>query len=212
VRVCAALPGALRCLSGTLWERSTHEGNLGLLPARLLGEDCERYRFGVNRDDDFSEYVAARWPRLVRSAVLLGCAHTEAEDLVQTTLERCLLQWNKVQRADDRDAYVHRVLVNTFTSSRRRRWTGEKPTAVLPDRPGHDDTTGVDLTDTVVRALDQLTTDHRTAVVLRYYAHLSEEQMATVLGVATGTVKSRLSRALKNLAQDPQLAELRGTR
>jgi len=164
----------------------------------------------VNRDDDFSQYVAARWPRLVRSAVLLGCTDAEAEDLVQTALERCLLNWRKVQRADDRDAYVHRVLINTFTSSRRRRWTGEKPTAVLPDRPGPDETTGVDYTDTVVRALDHLTTDQRAAVVLRYYARLSEEQMATVLGVATGTVKSRLSRALKNLAQDPHLAQLRG--
>jgi DNA-directed RNA polymerase specialized sigma24 family protein len=68
----------------------------------------------VDSDDDFSEYVAARWARLVRSAVLLGCPHAEVEDLVQTTLERCLVKWRKVQRADDRDAYVHRILINTF--------------------------------------------------------------------------------------------------
>jgi hypothetical protein len=37
--------------------------------------------------DDFSDYVAARWPSLVRSAVLLGCTHAEAEDLVQTVLD-----------------------------------------------------------------------------------------------------------------------------
>jgi RNA polymerase sigma-70 factor (sigma-E family) len=164
----------------------------------------------VNGDDDFSEYVAAHWPRLVRSAVLLGCTQAEAEDLVQTALERCLVKWRKVQRADDRDAYVHRVLINAFTSSRRRRWTGEHPTADVPEHPGPDEITGVEDTDAVLRALDQLTTDQRTAVVLRYYAHLSEQQMAAVLGVAPGTVKSRLSRALKTLAQDPHLAELRG--
>lgn len=162
--------------------------------------------------DDFSEYVAARWPGLVRSAVLLGCTHPEAEDLVQTALERCLLKWGKVQAADDRDAYVHRVLINIFLSGRRRRWIGEKPTATLPEQAGIDHTAGIDDTDAVMRALDRLPSDQRTAVVLRYYAHLSEQQMASVLDIATGTVKSRLSRAVKALAQDPDLAELRGSR
>ena len=161
--------------------------------------------------DDFSEYVAARWPTLVRSAVLLGCSHPESEDLVQTALDRCLVMWNKVRAADDGDAYVHRVLINSFLSARRRRWHGERPSAVLPESPGTDQTAGVDETDAVMRALDRLPTDQRTAVVLRYYAHLSEQQMASALGIATGTVKSRLSRAVKALAQDPNLAELRET-
>jgi hypothetical protein len=47
-------------------------------------------------------------------------------------------------------------------------------------------------------------------VVLRYYAHLSEQQMASVLGVASGTVKSRLSRAVKALAQGPGLSRTAG--
>ena len=64
----------------------------------------------------------------------------------------------------------------------------------------------------MMRALDRLSSDQRAAVVLRYYAHLTDQQIASVLGVATGTVKSRLSRAVKALAQDPDLAELRGTR
>lgn len=161
--------------------------------------------------DDFSEYVAARWPTLVRSAVLLGCSHPEAEDLVQTALERCLVKWNKVRAADDRDAYVHRVLINSFLSARRRRWTGERPSAALPEYAGLDQTTGIDDADVVMRALDRLPNDQRAAVVLRYYAHLSEQQMASVLGVAAGTVKSRLSRAVRALAHDPDLAELRET-
>lgn len=164
----------------------------------------------MSEDDDFSEYVAARWASLVRSAVLLGCSRPEAEDLVQTALERCLLKWDKVRVAEDRDAYVHRMLINLFISARRRRWTGERPTAVLPDRTSLDETVGVDDSDAVMRALDRLTREQRAAVVLRYYAHLSEQQMASVLGVASGTVKSRLARALKTLAQDPNLAELRG--
>ena len=62
-----------------------------------------------------------------------------------------------------------------------------------------------------MRALDRLGRDQRTAVVLRYYTHLTEEQMASVLGVAPGTVKSRLARALSTLAADPSLGDLRGT-
>jgi len=162
--------------------------------------------------DEFTEYVTARWPTLVRSAVLLGCTPPEAEDLVQSALERCLLKWNRVRVAEDRDAYVHRVLVNCFRSSRRRRWHGELPSASLPEPSDGDQTAGVDDTDAVMRALDRLPGDQRTAVVLRYYAHLSEQQMASVLGVAAGTVKSRLSRAVKALAQDPHLAELREPR
>ena len=162
--------------------------------------------------DEFTEYVTARWPTLVRSAVLLGCTPPEAEDLVQSALERCLLKWNRVRAAEDRDAYVHRVLVNCFRSSRRRRWHGELPSASLPESSGGDQTAGVDDTDAVMRALDCLPGDQRTAVVLRYYAHLSEHQMASVLGVAAGTVKSRLSRAVKALAQDPHLTELREPR
>ena len=49
----------------------------------------------------------------------------------------------------------------------------------------------------------------RQAVVLRYYLHLTEQQIADASGVAAGTVKSRLSRALATLAGDPDLAILR---
>ena len=47
----------------------------------------------------------------------------------------------------------------------------------------------------------------RAVVVLRYFAHLSEQQTAAVLGIAPGTVKSRLSRALARLAVHPQLSD-----
>ncbi|HEY1133119.1 MAG TPA: SigE family RNA polymerase sigma factor [Nocardioides sp.] len=165
----------------------------------------------MERYDEFSDFVASRWSRLVRSAVLLGCSAAEAEDLVQTALERCLRKWSLVRAADDQDAYVHRVLINTFTSSRRRRWTGERPTAVLPEEHSPDRSDEVDVADAVMRALRALTPEQRAVVVLRYYAHLTEQQTAAALGVAPGTVKSRLSRAMRVLAGHPELIELRGT-
>ena len=60
----------------------------------------------MDQDGDFSDYASARWGRLVRSAVFLGCNLEEAHDLVQTTLLRCYIAWRKVEKAHDRDAYV----------------------------------------------------------------------------------------------------------
>lgn len=161
---------------------------------------------------DFDAFVAARWPRLVRFAVLLGCDAQEAEDVTQTALERCLRSWDRVAGADDVDAYVHRVLINTFVSSRRRAWRGERPTEHLPDTstPSHDAAT-VEV-DALRRALADLTAEHRTVVVLRHYAQLSERQTATALGVPPGTVKSRLARALRQLAASTHLSDLQESR
>jgi len=149
---------------------------------------------------EFSEYVAARRPALVRTAVLLGCPTADAEDVVQSALLKCYRSWSRVTRADQPEAYVHRVLVNVLHDARARRWHGELPTADLPDRPDpHEDTTaGL----AVRRALAAMSTDHREVLVLRYYADLSERDVADILGIPSGTVKSRTARALAALAAD----------
>lgn len=164
----------------------------------------------MDHDEDFTAYAAARWGTLVRSGVVLGCTLDEAHDLAQTTLLRCYTSWRRVQRADNRDAYVYRILLNCHRDARRRRWWGERPTGDLPDRPTADPTSAVDVTDAVRRALADLTPQHREVVVLRHLAGLSERETATVLGVAPGTVKSRLSRALAVLSVNDHLADLAG--
>jgi RNA polymerase sigma-70 factor (sigma-E family) len=164
----------------------------------------------VRDEAEFSAYAGARWPALVRSAVLLGCPVAEAEDLTQTAFVRCYLAWPKVRRARDRDAYVYRILLNCYRDSHRRRWWAEKPAAQVPDRTEADATDQVDTADAVARALARLSTPNREAVVLRYYAHLSEQQIADVLRIAPGTVKSRLARALAQLSGDTDLADLNG--
>jgi RNA polymerase sigma-70 factor (sigma-E family) len=152
---------------------------------------------------DFSEYVAARRPTLVRSAVLLGCDLHEAEDLVQTTLTKVLRSWRRVSRADRPDAYVYRILVNAFHDNRSRKWHGEFPTADLPDSPIHD--VDVETGLAVRRALAAMSLDHREVLVLRYYADLSERETAEVLKLPPGTVKSRTARALKALSADQNI-------
>lgn len=163
----------------------------------------------MDRDAAFSEYAAGRWHRLVRAGVLLGCDVAAAEDLAQATLLRCYLKWHRIERADDRDAYVARIQLNLLRQLRRRRWNAERTVGELPEQETPDATILVDDTDAVVRALAALPEVQRHAVVLRYYLHLTELQIASAAGVAPGTVKSRLSRALDALATSPGLAALR---
>ncbi|MDQ1683120.1 MAG: hypothetical protein QOH99_1661 [Frankiaceae bacterium] len=156
---------------------------------------------------DFSAFMQARWPALVRSAVLVGCPPGDAEDLVQAALARVYAQWSRVSAAQDREAYVYRVLLNVLATSRRRRWWGEEPTEQLPDRPdGDGHAEAVAVADSLRSALGALTSDHRAVIVLRFYADMSESQVADALQIAPGTVKSRVSRALGRLAADPRLA------
>jgi RNA polymerase sigma-70 factor (sigma-E family) len=162
----------------------------------------------MDREADFAAYAAARWPTLVRSAVFLGCGVEEAQDLVQTTLLRCFTSWTKVEKADNRDAYVYRVLLNCHRDSRRRRWWGERPSAELRESRLADSTEEIAIVDAVERALGDLSRVNREVVVLRYYSRLTEQQTAQALGIPPGTVKSRLSRALAQLAANPHLADL----
>jgi len=160
--------------------------------------------------NSFDEYVAARWSRLVRSAVLMGLDRHAAEDAVQTALARCYFSWGRVVAARDPDAYVHRILINTMRTSRRRHWTAEHPTEQLPEGRSDDVSGGVAQQVTLLDALARLPLSHRQVLVLRYYADLTEAQTAAALGIAVGTVKSRASRGLARLSVDPQLAGLAG--
>lgn len=158
-------------------------------------------------EQDYADYASARWPNLVRSAIFLGCDPHDAEDLAQATLVRCFLKWNRVRRADDRDAYVFRMLVNQLRDSRRRRWHGETPAGDVPEAADPADIIAQAETSLIVRgALADLGAANREAVVLRYFVGLSERQTASALGIPAGTVKSRCSRALSQLAEHPHLA------
>ncbi|WP_340536943.1 SigE family RNA polymerase sigma factor [Nocardioides sp. GXZ039] len=159
-------------------------------------------------DHDFDDYAREAWPTLVRAAVFLGCGLHEAEDLAQTTLVRCYTSWPKVAAADNRTAYVYRMLLNVVRDSRRRRWRGEHPTDRLPERGESDRTAGVDTADAVHRAMAGLSKPNRDVVVLRYFVGLTEHETAEVLRIPAGTVKSRLSRSLARLAADDHLRDL----
>ena len=152
------------------------------------------------RDAEFAAYMAARQASLLRTAYLLtGDQHT-AEDLVQTAFAKLYLSWDKVQRRELVDGYVRRILVNENNSLWRRAWKRrETSTDTVPDHRAvtdtHDDGVKAALWDFV----QSLPRKQRAVVVLRFYEDLSEAEVADILGISVGTVKSQSSRALAAL-------------
>lgn len=146
----------------------------------------------------FDEFAAAAWPRLRRIGFLLTGDHHLAEDLAQTALVRTYASWRRV-RQEDASAYARRVLLNLNVDRLRRRRiveVGDGPLDVVPLQGGEG---AVVDRDQIVRLLAGLTDRERRVVVLRHYCDLSEADVAHELGIAPGTVKSSLSRALTKL-------------
>jgi RNA polymerase sigma factor (sigma-70 family) len=90
-------------------------------------------------------------------------------------------------------------LVNEFATGWRRRWRGERPTAVLPERAGADHTDGVMQHAMLMAVLAQLPPRQRAVIVLRFFHDYTEVRTAQTLGITVGTVKSQTAKALATL-------------
>jgi RNA polymerase sigma-70 factor (sigma-E family) len=156
-------------------------------------------------DPDFRDYVRARSRALVRTAYLLTGNLADAEDLVQSALAKTYLAWDRIADRGALDGYVRRAIVNTHISWWRRRRVEEYPTDELPDQAVDDHATSSDLQETLRRAVDRLPQRMRAAVMLRYYDDMTEAEVAEVLGVSLGTVKSTVARAVAKLRIDADL-------
>ncbi|MEU8422376.1 SigE family RNA polymerase sigma factor [Micromonospora sp. NPDC048835] len=166
-------------------------------------------------EEQFREFVAARSAALLRTTYLLTGDWATAEDLLQTALTKTYLAWKRLGGIEAVEPYARRVLVNTSTSWWRRRWHGERPTEVLPERAGVDEIEQQLDRDLLWRHLRQLPNRQRAVLVLRYYEDMSEAQTAAMLDISPGTVKSQTSRALatlrRRLGEDaPDLAAAAG--
>ncbi|WCN82195.1 SigE family RNA polymerase sigma factor [Micromonospora sp. LH3U1] len=167
-------------------------------------------------EEQFREFVAARSAALLRTAYLLTGDWATAEDLLQTALTKTYLAWKRLGGIEAVEPYARRVMVNTSTSWWRRRWHGERPTEVLPERAGVDEIEQQLDRDLLWRHLRALPVRQRAVLVLRYYEDMSEAQTAAMLDISPGTVKSQSSRALATLrrrmgADAPDLAAAAGT-
>ncbi|MGW0502509.1 SigE family RNA polymerase sigma factor [Micromonospora sp. NPDC003241] len=150
-------------------------------------------------EDEFRDFVTARSAALLRTAYLLTGDWGTAEDLLQTALTKTYLAWKRLGGIEAIEPYARRVMVNTSTSWWRRRWHGERPTEVLPERAAADAIEQQLDRDVLWRHLRALPARQRAVLVLRYYEDMSEAQTAALLEISPGTVKSQTSRALATL-------------
>jgi RNA polymerase sigma-70 factor (sigma-E family) len=165
----------------------------------------------VNASDaeQFDEFMASRWPGLVRLAFGLTGDRWLAEDLAQTALASAYAAWWRVRRADDPDAYVRRILINASKSRFRRPRVSETPGGPedLPDPAAEDAAADVEERPALLAALAELPPRQRAVVVLRYAEDMSDAQVGALLGCSAGTVRSQAARALAKLRASAKLAE-----
>lgn len=146
-----------------------------------------------------------RGPVLLRAAVALCHDAGEAEDLLQAALTQTYLAWDRIRDRAALDGYVRQTMVRTQVSWWRRRGPEVYPTDELPEQVIDDHSGRSAQRDAVSRALARLPARQRVAVVLRYFEDMPEAEIASVLGVSVGTVKSTVSRAMAKLRDDEEL-------
>lgn len=150
--------------------------------------------------ETFAEFVAARGTSLLRLAHLACGSPHEAEDVLQTALERAYRHWSRLRAGSDPEPYVRRIIVNTAISrARRRAILSIIPTGTLPETAARNVTSGVELRQVLGAGLRALPPRQRAVLVLRFWEDLTEAQTAQALGCSVGTVKSQASKGLARL-------------
>jgi RNA polymerase sigma-70 factor (sigma-E family) len=159
---------------------------------------------------EFDALVADHSAALLRYGYLLTRDWALAEDLLQTALAKTWFRWSHLRDTGAADAYVRRVMMTTHNKWWRRKWRGEVPTEVLPERGVADETARYDDVDRLARALLELPARTRTMLAMRFYDDMSEPQIAAILDCPIGTVKSTLSRGLAKLREMDALRSYAG--
>ena len=148
----------------------------------------------------FQEFFAAHYPRLRRLGYWLTGDWMEAEDLAQEAMVRTFWRWPIVRRHDRPEDYARKVLVNRHRSLLRRALVRTRHAARTDDAAP---VAASDPTDALVlwEATRRLPARQRAVVVLRFQEDLSEAEVARLLQLPVGTVKSTSSRALARLRE-----------
>jgi RNA polymerase sigma-70 factor (sigma-E family) len=168
-----------------------------LQPAEALSQPpADRVADGV-----VSALYAAHYKSLVGLAVLLVRDVATAEEVVQDSFVAMHRSWNRLRQTDKALAYLRRSVVNRSRSVLRRRVVADKNTPKPPPDMPSAEQGAIALLErsAVVAALRGLSPRQREVVVLRYYGDLTEAQIAAVIGISAGAVKSHSSRAMSAL-------------
>jgi RNA polymerase sigma factor (sigma-70 family) len=150
-------------------------------------------------DAEFAEFFAASWDPCLRAVAASTGNAALAEDQTAEAFARAWASWNKVSHHPAPRAWVVRTALNAGASRWRRR-RRETPLAThdiaAAERPG----AGLDAV--VLTALRRLSIRQREVVVLRVFLDLDIDTTARELGIAPGTVRAHLSRAMTALRNE----------
>jgi DNA-directed RNA polymerase specialized sigma24 family protein len=154
-------------------------------------------------DTDFSDYAAARWKLLYRTAYVLCAQSQPAQSLIESTLGEAYARWAEL-RAEDPDAHVRRALLGRHASWRiRRTWASEGAGGRTAGNAHEDPTANSSLPaaepTAVLAALLALPPGQRAVVILRCAHDVSPSELAAVLGWSTGTVLQQAHAATSRL-------------
>ena len=163
------------------------------------------------RDEvDFTEFATVAVRRLSRTAYLMCGDWHRAEDAAQDALVRMYKAWHRLDHRAGLNTYAHKAVVSVVLDQAKRPWRREHVVDQPVERPLADQAGTIDDRLLVIQALAELPPRQRACVVLRYYADLSIEETASVLGISVGAVKSQSSRGLATLREvlnRPELEE-----
>jgi len=151
----------------------------------------------MSADDEFVAYARAAAPRLRQTAYLLCRDWHLAQDFTQTTLAKMFVNWRRIDRRDNPDAYGRKVLLRVFLDHQRR--AGSREVVVDRVRESAARSGEPELRLTLIEALGHIPARDRAIVVLRYWEDQSVDAVAEVLGVSVATVKSQSARSLTRL-------------
>jgi RNA polymerase sigma-70 factor (ECF subfamily) len=157
----------------------------------------------------FEREALAHLDALYSFALKLARSRDDAEDLVSDTFLRALERWEQYRLGTNIRAWLFTILYHVFVSRKRRidarevqqaddadGWSGFEPVGEIdPEGRFYDSF----LDDEITRAIDALPNEYRSAVILSDLHELRYAEIAEVLGVPEGTVKSRLFRGRRIL-------------
>ncbi|WP_431034007.1 SigE family RNA polymerase sigma factor [Streptomyces sp. P6-2-1] len=184
--------------------RGGNEGSRGVAYGEDTGDTGERSRAN---EAEFTAYVQERRASLYATAYHLTGDRFEAEDLLQSALFSTYRAWDRITDKAAVGGYLRRTMTNLHISAWRRRKLNEYPTEELPETATDTDAMrGTELRTVLWQALARLPELQRTMLVLRYYEGRTDPEIAKILDISVGTVKSSIWRSLRRLRDDEALS------
>ena len=156
----------------------------------------------AEQEHEFREFVSGRSKSLLHTAYLLTGDWELGRDLLQGALASTARKWSRLKDKSHAEAYVRRAMYNAHVDKTRLlSWRRESSTDSLPEHLSvvADPADAVARRRDIVDALKRLPRGQRAVIVLRYFEDRTDAEIADILGISAGTVRSQCHKALSSL-------------